>query len=345
MSKHVRVAVFGASGYMGEELVRLLLRHPYVDLVAITSRQYAGQSIGEVFPRYREAALKFTEPDVDTIAPLCDVAFLALPHVHAAEYGVALAAKGVPVIDVSADFRLDDPAVYEQYYAHVHPAPELLATSVYGLPEINRKRIRESAIVGVPGCYPTSILLAAMPLLRAGLATPEGIVIASCSGASGAGRKADLSLLFAECNESIRPYKVTDHRHLSEIEQELAKAASLDPGGLKVNFIPHLIPVNRGIHTTIVLQAAPNATPDRVAKAYADAYDGEPCVRVLAHGEFADTKHVTFTNICEIGYAVDARTGRIVTSSAIDNLTKGGSGQAVQCLNIRQGYPETTGLI
>ncbi len=342
MSK-VAVAVVGASGYMGEELVRLLLTHPHAELTCITSRTYAGQTIGEVFPRYYEAGLTFTAPDVEEIASKAQVAFMSLPHGLAAEYAVPLAERGVRVIDVSADFRLDSPDVYKSYYGE-HPAPEWLPKAVYGLAERNREQIRSAALIACPGCYPTSILLPTTVMLEKGLARPEGIIISSMSGVSGAGRKAEATLLFAECNESMRPYKVTGHRHLSEIEQELAKAAGLKE--LPVNFVPHLVPVNRGIHSTIFLQASrDDLSPLEVEKALRDAYGKEPFVRVLAPGELADTKHVTFTNRCEIGYAVDTRTKRLILSSAIDNLTKGGSGQAVQCFNIACGFDETAGLI
>ena len=251
--KKVNVAVVGASGYMGEEVVRLLLRHPQVNLTRITSRTYAGQRIGQVFPRYYEADLCFSNPDVEDIAANASIAFLALPHGTAAEYALPLVEKGVKVIDVSADFRLDDPDVYEEYYGLPHPCPEWLPKAVYGLAERNRDAIRGADIIACPGCYPTSILLPLTALMHAGLVRPDGIVVSSMSGVTGAGRKADVALLFAECNESLRPYKVTMHRHISEIEQELTKAASEK---VVLNFIPHLVPVNRGIHTTILANAA-----------------------------------------------------------------------------------------
>jgi N-acetyl-gamma-glutamyl-phosphate reductase len=338
----VRVAIVGASGYSGEELVRLLLCHPQVEIACLTSRQYAGQALGAAFPRFMESALTFSAPDVAAIAQVAEVAFLALPHGVAAEFAVPLLAKGLRVIDISADFRLRDPAVYERYYGAAHPAPALLAEAVYGLPERYRERIRAARLVACPGCYPTSVILPASAMLAAGLARSAGIAAVSLSGVSGAGRKVDLEYIFPECNESVRPYKVTGHRHLPEIEQELAVVAGVK--SLAMSFIPHLVPVTRGIHSTVLLEANAGVTVELVEEALRAAYDAEPFVRVLPRGALADTKHVTMTNVCEIGYAMDSRTGRIVLSCAIDNLTKGASGQAVQCLNLLCGLDETSGL-
>lgn len=341
MSK-VRAAIVGASGYSGEELIRLLLGHPQVEITCVTSRQYAGQPLGQAFPRFMEAPLRFSVPDAAGIAALADVAFLALPHGVAAEYAVPLLEKGVRVIDISADFRLRDAAVYERYYGAPHPVPALLSTAVYGLPERYRERLRGARLIACPGCYPTSIILPTAAVLAVGLARTGGIAAVSLSGVSGAGRKVDLEYIFPECNESVRPYKVTGHRHLPEIEQELAAAAGVK--SLTMSFIPHLVPVNRGIHSTILLEAQPGATLDQVEGALHAAYDTEPFVRVLPRGSLADTKHVTLTNVCEIGCALDGRTGRIILSSALDNLTKGASGQAVQCMNLVFGLAETAGL-
>jgi len=338
----VKVAIIGASGYSGEELVRLLLGHPQVEITCVTSRQYAGQPLGAAFPRYMEDPLRFSAPDAAAVAQVAEVAFLALPHGVAAEFAIPLLEKGLRVIDISADFRLRDAAVYERYYGAPHPAPGLLAQAVYGLPERYRERLRNARLVACPGCYPTSIILPTSAVLAAGLASPTGIVAASLSGVSGAGRKVDLEYLFPECNESIRPYKVTGHRHLPEIEQELALAAGVK--SLAMSFLPHLIPVNRGIHSTILLEMTPGVPLERVEQALHTAYDAEPFVRVLPRGALADTKHVTMTNMCEMGCTVDGRTGRIILSSAIDNLTKGASGQAVQCLNLACGLEEGMGL-
>ncbi|HRT56477.1 MAG TPA: N-acetyl-gamma-glutamyl-phosphate reductase, partial [Candidatus Paceibacterota bacterium] len=260
---------------------------------------------------------------------------------------------GCQVIDLSADFRVHDPAVYQEFYAHDHPAPALLPQAVYGLPEVYREAIRTASLVASPGCYPTSILLPLIPLLKARLIEPEGLIADSLSGVSGAGRKAELDYLFVECNESMRPYGLPKHRHLSEIEQELSEAA-----GRKVilQFTPHLIPVNRGILTTIYATSAKAGAgctaPDfatqfneRVARCYQDAYASEPFVRLLEGKALPDTKNVVGTNVLELAWRVDPRTGRLIVMSAEDNLVKGASGQAVQSLNLMCGWPETAGLI
>ncbi len=340
----VRVAVFGASGYSGEELIRLLRGHPQAEICAVTSRQYAGQKLEEVFPRFLGSGLAFVGPDVAAIAKTVDAAFLALPHGLAAEYAAPLLEHGLTVLDISADFRLKSPAKYREYYNREHPAPELLAQAVYGLPERYRDALKTAKLIACPGCYPTDILLPLCPVLAAGLVRTEGISIASLSGVSGAGRKLELPYLFAECNESIRPYAITGHRHIPEIEQELAVAAGV--AELSIVFTPHLIPVSRGILSTIYLEPAdPGLTAEGIAKVLHDAYDDEPFVRVLPPGKLPDTGNVLMTNTCEISCACDGRTGRVILNSAIDNLTKGAAGQAVQCLNLAFGLEESTGLL
>lgn len=350
----VPVAIIGASGYSGEELVRLLLNHPFAELVAVTSRQQAGQTVAQVFPKFashpRARTLRFCEPNLEVLPRQAQVFFLALPHGVAAEFAVPLLREGALVIDLSADFRLRSAAVYREFYAHDHPAPELLAKAVYGLPEIYRDAIRGSTLIASPGCYPTSILLPVIPLLRAGLIQPDGIVANSLSGVSGAGRKAELDYLFVECNESVRPYGVPRHRHLSEIEQELSLAAGRP---VTLQFTPHLIPVNRGILTTLYLTPtldargaeAAAALAARVAGCYRAAYGDEPFVRLLEGKALPDTKNVVGTNVIEIAWRVDPRTGRLLVMSAEDNLVKGASGQAVQAFNILCGFPETAGLL
>ena len=342
MSEKVKIAIIGASGYSGEELLRILLKHPNAEVVCITSRQYAGQSVGEVFPRFAEATLSFSAPSIDEIADKADVAFLALPHGVAASFAVPLVEKGLKVIDISADFRLKSEEKYKKYYKADHPAVELMKMSVYGAPERKREQIKESQLVACPGCYPTSIVLPLYPLLKEGLIKLDGIIASSMSGVSGAGRKVAVDYIFPECNESVRPYAVTGHRHLPEIEQELSESA----GGaeIKINFIPHLIPVNRGIHSTIIAGLKEGVTAEQIQNCWLKYYADENFVRVLPQGKLADTKHVTYTNICEIAFACDDHTGNIVISSAIDNLTKGAAGQAVQCLNVMFGLEETAGL-
>jgi N-acetyl-gamma-glutamyl-phosphate reductase len=348
------VAIVGASGYSGEELVRLLLSHPHAELAAVTSRQYAGQTVAQVFPKFahhpRARTLRFSEPKAELLAKQAQVVFLALPHGVAAEFAVPLLRLGCQVIDLSADFRLRDPAVYRDFYAHTHPAPELLGQAVYGLPEIYREQIKTASLIAAPGCYPTSILLPAIPLLRAGLVRPGGIIADSLSGVSGAGRKAEVDYLFAECNESARPYGLPKHRHLSEIEQELSIAAGVP---VVLQFTPHLIPVNRGILTTLYLAPAVRfdgpealgAFGDKVAACYQGAYRDEPFVRLLEGQALPDTKNVVGTNVLELAWRLDPRTGRLIVMSAEDNLIKGASGQAVQSLNLICGFPETAGLM
>jgi len=338
----VRVAVFGASGYSGEELLRILVKHSRVEIRAITSRQYAGQAVASVFPRFAETGLQFVFPDVDAIAPGLDIAFLSLPHGLASEYARPLLDKGVKVVDISADFRLRDPSVYERYYKGSHPAPELLPEAVYGLPEIYRDQLRQARLVACAGCYPTSIIIPLAPLLAADLIETEGIVACSMSGVSGAGRKVDLPYIFPECNESVRPYGVSGHRHLPEIEQELTAAAG--ERVVRMNFIPHLAPMSRGIHSTVIARAKAGPGEGPFVDVWRQCYGDEPFIRILPPGELADTKHVAYSNMAEVGIRCDPHTGNVVISSAIDNLTKCASGQAVQCMNVLCGLPETAAL-
>ena len=344
--KSKKVAIVGASGYSGEVLVQLLLNHPHAELVAVTSRQNAGQTLAQVFPKFashpKSKTLRFVEPNAEVLAKQADVVFLALPHGVAAEYAIPLLNAGCVVIDLSADFRLKSADIYREFYAHDHPAPELLKKAVYGLPEFYRAEIKKSLLIASPGCYPTSILLPVIPLLKAGLIQPAGIIADSLSGVSGAGRKAEVDYLFCECNESVRPYGVPKHRHLSEIEEQLSFAAGTK---VTIQFTPHLIPVNRGILTTLYLNPTNLANAETIAACYAQAYATEPFVRLLEGKALPDTKNVVGTNVCEIAWRLDPRTGRLIVMSAEDNVVKGASGQAVQSLNILSGWPETAGLV
>jgi N-acetyl-gamma-glutamyl-phosphate reductase len=341
-----RVAVIGASGYAGEELMRLLLVHPKVALTAVTSRQYAGKTVGEVFPRFAHlepaATLKFSEAEAGSVAGLAEVVFLALPHGVSAGLGAALLEAGARVIDLSADFRIRDPKVYQEFYGNDHPVPQLLGRAVYGLPEIYRKEIAAAQLVACPGCYPTSILLPLLPLLRQKVIDPNRIIISSLSGVTGAGRKVEAAYLFAECNESMRPYGVPKHRHLSEIEQELSVGAGAP---VTIQFIPHLVPLNRGILSTMCVDLAGTGTEASIGAIYEKAYGGEPFVRLLREEHLPETRNVTGTNFIDLAWRLDPRTNRLIVMSAIDNLTKGTSGQAVQCFNLMAKYPETTGLL
>ena len=342
MSK-IKAAIVGASGYSGEELIRLLLRHRQCQIGVITSRQYDGQAVETVFPRFSGSGLVFSNPDVKQIAEQCQVAFLALPHGLASEFAIPLIEAGLKVIDISADFRLRNTAKYQEYYNQEHPSPELLKKAIYGLPERYREQIKSADMIACPGCYPTSIILAAAPMLEAGLASTKSIISSSISGVTGAGRKVDLPFIFPECNESVRAYGVAGHRHLPEVEQELAVAAGISE--IAINFIPHLAPINRGINSTIIMDAEPGCSMDKITEAYNNAYANEPFVRVLKPGKLSDTKYVTMTNVCEIGYQLDPHTNKLIITSTIDNLTKGASGQAVQNMNIRFGFDETEGLL
>ncbi len=341
-----KVAVVGASGYSGEELVRLLMRHPSVELVALTSRQQAGQRLDAVYPRsggQRYADLRFVESTIDAIVGSgAQTVFLALPHGVATEFARPLVEGGLRVIDLSADFRIKDPAVYQEFYGEPQPGPDLAALSVYGMPELYRDAIRRARLVASPGCYPTSIILPMHPLLKRGLVDPGSLVISSLSGVSGAGRTAKVEYLFAECNESVRAYAVPKHRHLAEIEQELSLAAGVR---VTVNFTPHLIPVTRGIHSTIYAELALGAGAKQITAAMEEAYGNEPFVRLLGETLYPDIKNVTLTNFCDIAWRVDPRTNRLVVLSAEDNLIKGAAGQAVQSLNVMCGWPESTALL
>ena len=341
----VKTAIVGASGYSGMEMVRLVLGHPGVELVAVTSRQEVGKSLASAFPRFKKvpgADLVFMLPDPDALAAMgVELAFLALPHGVAAEIACALLERGVRVIDLSADFRLRDAAVYEEYYGQAHPAPELLESAVYGLPEVRADEIRAARLIASPGCYPTSILLPLLPLLAEKLLDPGTIVANSMSGVSGAGRKADLALLFCECQESARAYGLPKHRHLAEIEQELSLAAGET---VVISFIPHLIPVICGIATTITAKLRKGVAPEAVGAALEQAYANQPFVRLLGKGGCADTKNVTRTNFVDIGWEFDPRTGRVLLMSAEDNLGKGAGGQALQSFNLMFGFSATAGL-
>ena len=345
----VKVAIVGppATPAKNSSIDSCIIRRPNC---CVTSRQYVGQTLAD-FPRFAGQGvadtLQFTEPDPCSAA-VAEIVFLALPHGVAAEYAEALLNAGAKVIDLSADFRLNDPAVYEEFYGKSHPAPALLTEAVYGMPELHRDTIRSARLIAAPGCYPTSILLPTAPLLKAGLIKSTGIIANSLSGVSGAGRKADVPFLYAECNESVRPYGIPKHRHLSEIEQELSLAAGEQ---VTIQFSPHLIPVTRAFSPRNIWRPRKfqNGRGRRVLSpasqcCLAEAYDQEPFVRLLPDGVLPDTKYVTQSNCSDLAWRLDRRTGRLIITSAIDNLVKGASGQAVQALNLLCGFDETAGL-
>lgn len=338
----LKVAVVGASGYTGVELLRLLYNHPEVAVTCVTSEQSAGKRISDIFPTLRERCdlvLENLEPV--GIAERADFIFTALPHRAAMEVVPTFLRLGKKVVDLSADYRFDDAATYGEWY-EPHLNPELLPSAVYGLPELRRARIAEADLIANPGCYPTSAILGLAPLLKNGFIDLSSIIVDSASGVSGAGRGAKVDNLFCEGNEGYKPYGVGGvHRHTPEIEQELSHLAG-EP--VTITFTPHLLPVDRGILSTIYATAVNPVTAGALHKLYAGHYHGEQFVRVLPEGQFPSTGYVRGSNCCDIGVTVDRRTGRIIVVSAIDNVVKGASGQAVQNMNIMCGFPEGLGL-
>lgn len=338
----MRVAVVGASGYTGLELVRILLRHPIFELVAVTSEQRAGQAVGDAFPALRgQLDLSFERADPTSLAPKVDMAFTALPHAASAPTVRVLRAAGVPVADLSADFRLRSLDTYRTWYGE-HPAPDLLETAVYGIPELHREALRSTELVAVAGCYPTSALLPLVPFLRGGWVEPASVVIDSKSGISGAGRKADPGLLFAELDENCMAYKVGEHRHTPEIEQEASAAAGTE---VCVTFVPYLIPATRGIATSVFARPRRRLTTADAHAVLEEAYADERFVRVLPAGATPSLASVRGTNFCDVAVFADERTQTLVLLSTLDNLVKGASGQAVQCANLMRGLPEELGLL
>jgi N-acetyl-gamma-glutamyl-phosphate reductase len=348
MSSPVKAAVIGASGYSGIELLRLMLRHPGIELVAVTSRALAGKILSSEFPRLRHIppadSLTFIEPDVELVKQSgAQVAFLALPHGVSAGFAKPLLDQEIRVIDLSADFRLRSPELYAEFYDHAHPHPELLAGAVYALPEIRADEIRSARLIACPGCYPTSILLPLIPLLKAGVIDlGQPVNVSSMSGASGAGRNASVPLLFCEVNGSLRSYSVPRHRHLSEIGQELEIAAGQP---VPLTFVPHLVPVHAGICTTTFVKLASGIAPEQIDSILSEAYSTQPFVRLIGRNQCPDTKHVAGSNFIDIGWAHDPRTNQIILMSAEDNIGKGASSQAIQNFNIAFGYPATAGLM
>lgn len=339
----LRVGIVGASGYTGVELARILVSHPEVELTVATSRQYAGKQLAEVFPNLRKRVdLVCENLPVEELVSRADFFFTAVPHKTAMAIAPQLLAAGKKVVDLSADFRLHEAKVYEAWYQE-HSCPELLGEAVYGLPEIYRDSVKTARITANPGCYPTSIILSIAPLLRHGLIDPATLIIDSKSGTSGAGRAANVGTLFCEVADGFKPYKVGgSHRHIPEIEQELSLAAGKK---VTVSFTPHLLPVSRGILSTSYALLTGKGHATDLQALYEETYNHEPFVRVLPAGTPPATQHVRGSNCCDIGLQRDERTGRIIVMAAIDNIVKGASGQAVQNMNIMNGFPETSGLM
>ena len=336
-----KIGIVGASGYTGVELARLLVNHPHVELSVATSRQYAGQKLSDVYPNLRGLTdIVLEDVVVADLVDRADLFFTAVPHQTAMNIVPAFLAAGKKVVDLSADFRINDAEVYEAWY-QTHIAKEFLDEAVYGLPEINRAQIKGARLVANPGCYPTSIILGLAPLLKNGIVDPATIIADCKSGASGAGRGASTATLYCEVTGGFKAYKVGSHRHTPEIEQEISK---LSGQGVTISFTPHLVPMVRGILSTVYAGLAIDVSQAEVDDLYHDFYKDERFVRPCTPGTFPATHFVRGSNFCDIGCKVDLRTGRIVVVSAIDNLVKGAAGQAVQNMNIVLGLDEAAGL-
>ncbi|GAB6097843.1 N-acetyl-gamma-glutamyl-phosphate reductase [Desulfatiferula olefinivorans] len=338
----VRVGIVGATGYAGAELVRILSAHPEVEITMITSRQYAGVPFSEVYPAMKgRTSLVCEDYIAEKVCDMTDVVFTALPHKLPMDIVPALLREGKKVIDLSADFRFDQVAAYEAVY-QTHTARELFDVSVYGLCEVYDQAVRQTALVGNPGCYPTTVLLALIPLIRSGMIDTSQIIADSKSGVSGAGRSPSLGTHFCEANESFRAYKIDGHRHRPEMEEVLTKEAGRP---VNLTFIPHLVPMNRGMLSTVYTTIDGNRTAEDIRNCYESFYAGRPFVRLFSDPKNPpDVKYVNHTNFCDIGFHLNRATGRLVLISAIDNLVKGASGQAVQNMNIMMGFDESTGL-
>lgn len=338
----IKVSILGATGYTGQELVRMLLGHSGVKIVGLGSQNYVNQPFASVYPHFRGAIDQVCQGinDPELIAK-ADMVFLALPHGLSASLASDILKQGKKVVDLGADFRLKSPEVYAQWYKTPAPRPEQLAQAVYGLPEVNREAVKNAALTANPGCYPTTAIIGLTPLLKEKLIDPGLIIIDSKSGVSGAGRGLSLNSHFCEANEDFKAYGLPRHRHTPEIEQELSAVAGQD---IKVSFTPHLIPLTRGMLSTIYTVPNKSFDPIRVQEIYQEYYATEPFVRVLSPGELPHTRWVQGTNYCDLGLSWDERTGRLTILSAIDNLVKGASGQAIQNMNIMCGLEETMGL-
>lgn len=337
----IKVGVLGGTGYAGIEVVRLLTKHPEAEIKYIVSHTFAGQKISDVYPSLRGICdVECSELDTDRAAE-CDVVFTALPHGASKEVIPKLYEKGLKIIDLSGDFRYNDPEVYEKWYGMPHDCPELLEKSVYGLCELHRDEIKKHSLVGNPGCYTTCSILGLAPLLANGLVDTKNIIIDAKSGVTGAGRSLALPNMFCECTETMKAYKVATHRHTSEIEQELSLLAGEE---IMLSFTPHLAPMKRGILATCYANLKELKTDEELVNIYNEFYKGEQFVRIYEAGTLPEVKHITGSNYAAIGLVVDKRLGRVVVVSCIDNLVKGAAGQAIQNMNLICGLPEETGL-
>lgn len=337
-----KVAVFGATGYTGFELIRLLLSHAAAELAVLSSEQFSGLPVDRAFPPFRGGldGVRFGKME-EMLGEEFEAAFLALPHTVSQTVAETLLSRGVRVIDLSADFRFRDPAAYEAVYAVQHLQPALCRQAVYGLPEIYRAKLRKTRLAAVPGCFPTAVILALFPLLRDGLIERAGIVADCKTGVSGGGRSPAPGLHYPEVEGGVRPYGLPKHRHNAEMDQELSLASG-EP--VTVTFVPHLLPMVRGILATCYAVVTPKATPDAIARAFRKQYGKEPFVRICPDGVLPSTKDVLGSNRCDVAVSLNSSGSRVIAVGAIDNLVKGASGAAVQCFNLMMGHPEEEGL-
>jgi N-acetyl-gamma-glutamyl-phosphate reductase len=335
-----KVAILGASGYTGSELMRLILKHSRLELVAVSSEKFSGLPVETVFPALAGALQLTFHPLSEAPLGEADYVFLALPHKESMGVVPGLIEKGKKVIDLSADFRFRKPETYEKWYQK-HKAPELLERAVYGLTEVNREKIKTGQLIANPGCYPTAVLLALLPAVQNGLMELSTIIVDAKSGVTGAGRSPVLGSLFAEVNEGVKPYKVGNHQHTPEIEQELGLAVN---SAVEIVFTPHLMPMNRGILVTAYGKLTKKMTSAEVLDVYNSFYQGDTFVRICPESVFPSTKQVQGSNFCDLGISVDKKTNRLIIMGAIDNLLKGASGQALQNMNVMAGFKESEGI-
>jgi len=336
----LKAAIIGSTGYGGVELIRLIENHPHLELGSLVSASQPGESLAQTYPHLSHLSCTFDQWEMERLVEKADLIFFATPPGVSGEWAPALVEQGKTVIDLSGDFRLGKPEIYEAWYGRPSSSPQWLNQAVYGLSEWFREKIQTASLIANPGCYPTAALLALAPLLQAGAVSPSSIIIDAKSGVTGAGRGVKQAMLYSEVNENLRPYKVDGHQHIPEIERFASHFAG---DQVTISFIPHLVPMNRGILVTIYADNLHNYTTDQLEELYRQTYETAPFVRI--HHQWPETKFVQGSNYCDIGFHADERTGRIVVLAAIDNLMKGAAGQAVQNANIRMGWPEETGLL
>jgi N-acetyl-gamma-glutamyl-phosphate reductase len=341
LSSAILASIVGASGYSGAELLKILLRHNFVKLDKVFANSSVGKKVKDLYPWFvGRVELEYEPYSVDAVEK-SDIVFIALPSREAMNIVPALIERGKKVIDLGGDFRLKDPALYEKYYKHQHSAVHLLSQAVFGLPEWNRAAIKTASLVANPGCYPTSAILPLAPVLKEGIVKPHGITISSLSGVSGAGRSATTDLSFAEVNESVKAYKVGEHQHIPEIKMGLE---AIIGAPVSMTFVPHLLPITRGIYTSIYASLQKTVTPSDVRDAFQKHYGKEPFIR-FSDTSIPEIKNVNYTNFIDIGFRVYTDNNQLIILSAIDNLVKGAAGQAVQNMNIMFGFNETEGLL